>query len=529
MNSVGTGYKRMHASAGSARTLDDAKLLDRLLRRGPVSGIEILGLVLLSAAFVVAAAWALRVPLLLQHDESVYALMARHWQAGTPDTGASSHRAPLLPVLGIPVLALGGGDLGLRIWGTVAGVGGIVAVWWLGRLLRGPVAGLIAAAVFALAPPVFRAGTAYLTDLPAAALLIAMTGLLWWQLALRPAPNRWLLAAAPLAWAAYELRYGSALVVVLLFVTTMVMFWPNVRAHARLCGWTIGLLVLLLVPHLVNSTLDLGTPWQRLVYTSEVAGRDYLGQGLVQYVRWFPRRLAGMPAAALMATGLLGAAVVWVRARVWSRGRAWMRSPGGYRSRGLAFLILPAVGHIVAVGIASHGESRFVFFAVALLCVAGAVIVADVLAWLADRSAPVVWVAMLIFGAVMVVHTAVVARSESRERDRDMEREEILLTASSALQAQSGANCSVLTTYNPQVTWYSGCASYHFGQPPVVDYERYLTDDGWMLLFEDGKRQPVGATLEHYLDIARPVASWDPPGQGEYGSAALYRMTETGE
>jgi hypothetical protein len=89
-----------------------------------------------------------------------------------------------------------------------------------------------------------------------------------------------------------------------------------------------------------------------------------------------------------MAVGLAGAAVVWARARVWSRGRAW-RSLVGYRARGLAFLVVPAVTHVVAIGIASHGEPRFVFFAVALLCAAGAVVVTDALAWLSGRAASV--------------------------------------------------------------------------------------------------------------------------------------------
>jgi hypothetical protein len=129
----------------------------------------------------------------------------------------------------------------------------------------------------------------------------------------------------------------------------------------------------------------------------------------------------------------------------------------------------------------------------------------------------------------MATQTALLARSESRERDRQAPTVQLLFDASAALASRSGPDCSVLTTYGPQVTWYSQCASYHFGQPPVVDYERYLTDDGWMLLFEDGKRQPEGAVLDHYLDVSRPVESWDPPREGALGSATLYRVAETGE
>lgn len=500
------------------------RVLDRLLRPGPVGAVEIVGLVLLCLAVVVAIGWVQRVPLLLGHDESVYAVMARHWQdASAPYTGVALHRAPLLPALGVPVLALGGGELGLRLIGLVALVGSGVAVWWLGRMLAGPVAGLLAAAVFMLAPTVFRAGTYFLTDLPAAGLLVALTGLLWRQFAVREAPDRWLLLAAPIAWAAYELRYGSALVVVILFLATGWFFWPTVRRSARLVGGTIVLLVALLVPHLVNATLEFGTPWGRLVYTSSIAGRDFLGQGLLQYAVWFPRLLAGVLAAALMLTGIVGTVTVAVRTRAWSRSRAWFAADG-QRMRALAFLAVVAGTHVVAIGVASHGEPRFVFFAVALTCVLGAVVVRDLLTRLSVRSAMAVWVVLGVVGVVLAGQTARLARGEGRYRDGAMRDDRLMVTASEAVAERAGDDCSVLTTYTPQVTWYSGCASYHFGQPPVDDRERYLTDDGWMLLFDPGKRQPEGDLLDGYLSISEPVESWNAPVDGDFAGAELYRI-----
>lgn len=92
--------------------------------------------------------------------------------------------------------------------------------------------GLLAAAV-GFAPSVFAAGTLFLTDLPAAALLVALAGLLWSQFALREQTSRMLLLAAPLAWGAYHLRYGSALVVLLLTVTTVLLFRPELRRARR--------------------------------------------------------------------------------------------------------------------------------------------------------------------------------------------------------------------------------------------------------------------------------------------------------
>ena len=518
MRRVGTAEPQVPGTA-SAQAPRSLRLIRSLLVPGPPSRLELLALLLLLAAFVVVWAWASRIPTLLQHDESVYAVLARHWQSGTPNTGVAAHRAPLLPVLGIPVLAIGGGEIGLRAWGLVAGLGAAVAVWWLGRMIAGAVAGLVAASVFVFAPTVLRASTQFLTDLPAAAVLLGLAGVLWWQFAVRDAPDHRLHLAALLAWAAYHFRYGSALVVVLLLLTTAAFFWPTVRAHARLVAQMIGLLVVLLVPHLVNSTLDMGTPWERLLYTSWIAGRDYLGQGLVEYARWFPWRLAGPAAAALMATGLLGGGLVLV-------GRRGSRPASDKTTaRALLFLIVPALAHIVAIGIASHGEPRFVFFAVALLCIAGATVTVLVLRWLVGVHQALVWTALVLFGLVVVTHAAVLARYESRQRSTEMRNHELLQVTAEHIVAASGPECSILTSYTPQFTWYTGCPSYHFGDPPGVGRERHLTGDGWMVLFQDGKRQPEGEILASYLEFFEPAGSWD-AHDGEKGTADLYRLVE---
>ena len=485
-----------------------------------------IALVALVGAHVTVAGWVLRVPLILGHDESVYAVLARHWLSDTAATGVAPHRAPLLPVLGMPVLASGGGELGLRSWGIVAGVVAIIAVWWIGRRMGGAVTGLLAASVFIFSPTVLEASTAYLTDLPAAAVLLLLTGLLWSQFAEREAPTWALYLVAPLAWAAYELRYGSALPVLLLFAVTWLLFRDAVRSHARRVLATLVLLAILLLPHLVNSTTDLGHPIARLLYTTDIAGREYIGEGLVDYARGFPQDLAGPATAALMAVGLVGGLVAAVARR--RRPEGWSApnrtGPESNRARVFAFLLLPALAHVVLIGITSHGEPRFVFFAVALISVAGAVVVRDVLALVLRRSAALVWSALVVAGMLIAAEAALVARYESRARDGSAERYAVLEQSADAIIDRAGEDCSVLTTYTPQITWMTECESYHFGSPPVTGRERFLSGDGWMVLFEEGKRQPEGEVLEHYLAIGEPVITWDPPHSGLFGSGVLYRM-----
>jgi 4-amino-4-deoxy-L-arabinose transferase-like glycosyltransferase len=513
-----------HGSAlGARESSRSASPLGTLLERGPVTRLELLGLLLLCVAVIVTAAWALRVPLLLGHDESVYATMARNWHSGGPVAGIEWHRAPLLPAVGVLVFSLGGDELALQGVGVAAALTSVLGVWWLGRMIQGPLTGLSAAAVFVFAPTVFRAGTTFLTDLPATALLVLLAGLLWSQFARRTTPNRLLLLAAPLAWGAYHLRYGSALPVMVLFATAALLFWPQLRDHARLVGQTVALLVLLLLPHLVRTTIDLGTPWGRLTFTSRIAGRDFLGQGLIEYLQWFPWRLGGPLAAAAMTLGLLAALRTWLGTRARVRRGAELEVTDDVR-RGFAFLVLPAVAHLLLIGVASHGDPRFVFFSMAMLCVAGAAAMTMILRQLSRRSVLAVWVLLGLLTATLLPYVAFVARGEARHRDGSAERSALIVEAARTLRDLAGDDCSVLTTYVPQITWYAECVSHNFGSPPIVGREDRLTDDGWILLFEDGKRQPKGDVLDHYLAVSEPVRRWDLPHEGRLGSAVLYRV-----
>jgi len=69
----------------------------------------------------------------------------------------------------------------------------------------------------------------------------------------------------------------------------------------------------------------------------------------------------------------------------------------------------------------------------------------------------------------------------------------------------SGA-CSVLATDVPQITWYSGCEAYNFGnRGRDGDRDRLLTKpDRFLVLRADGLFQPVGPFMAGYLARVAP-------------------------
>ena len=439
--------------------------------------------------FVVIALVAL-IPLIvgggtLGHDEAAYALKGRTWLEGTPATGWSIHRGPLLSGIAYVVLALGGEEPGLRMIGLL-GVAGLAAgTWWLGRRMFDSVVGAFAAVVVVASPAMLRRATEFLTDIPAAALLMVCMTLLWVEFEQRDrGPGYRLLWVLPFAWLAFYLRYQSILAFGLIGLTLLIVWWSRVRERPGPVVATVVLGLAGLVPHALYAGAEMGSPIGILFATGEVAGREFIGEGLVDYAL-----LLGWPLAGLVGLPLVVFFIWWLI-------RAWPNP--ATRKRGL-FLAVPAIGQVLALGIVSHGEPRFVFFPLALVAVgavAGLVEITE--SWrsrarLAGRAA----LAVLLFGSVVL---SVVATRGSVE-NRILSNEPVELAADRVEAESQGAECGVMTSYLPQVTYYSECSTEPFRTTLEAEeaVDRLEGDEVFMILVEDGKRQPIGEHLEQLI------------------------------
>ncbi|MGD2044229.1 MAG: hypothetical protein PVJ28_11305, partial [Acidimicrobiia bacterium] len=242
-----------------------------------------------SAVLILAIVVVALIPLViggetLGHDESAYALKARSWLEGTPDTGWSLHRAPALSGYGYLVLAVGGEEAALRAIGLLALAGLSAATWWLGARMLGGVVGPFAALVIVAGPAMQRRGTEYLTDIPSAALLVVCMVIVWKEFGERgEGPSFRLLWLLPFAWAAFYLRYQSVLAFGLIGVAVLILWWARVKRRPGPVLATAGLGLVGLIPHFAFSLTETGSPIGIIRITSSAAGREYLGEGLVDY------------------------------------------------------------------------------------------------------------------------------------------------------------------------------------------------------------------------------------------------------
>jgi hypothetical protein len=431
------------------------------------------------------------VPLILDggtlgHDEAAYGVKARQWLEGTPGSGWSPHRGTGMSAYGYLVLALGGAEPGLRSIGLLGVLALAAGVWNLGRLMAGPAVGAMAAVAVVAGPAVLSRTTEYLSDVPSAAMLVFCAMIVWRELGARPIPSYRLLWAFPFAWAAFYLRYQSAVSLALIALVALLLWWRQVRQRPGPVIALIAIGLLGLVPHFAQSIDLTGRAWGILLNTGTGAIRAYPGEGLRDYAGMFWWGLAGYAGPIALISAMVGAVSGW---RVTAARRAYV------------FLLVPALGQTLVLGLISHGEARFLVFPIALMMVAGAMTLDR---WAGSPSTT--WGRGLLWGAsALVIGSLALSAVFAREwvENRKGSNEPVELAAVEVAELAGPASCGVLTSYTPQVTFYSRCASEVF--PLVGGPEEGvagLTGDArFLVLIENGKRQPSGAELLGYLAL----------------------------
>jgi hypothetical protein len=411
----------------------------------------------------------------LGHDEAAFAITAR----GDAPPGAWLYRSDGTVAIARVGVALGGAAWQLRLASIVLNALAIVAVYAVGRAAFTPRTGAWAAAVLAGAHPMVLRSAELLSDLPAMAGILAGIALLGSELDRDDGP-RWRIAlAGPIFAAAFYLRYASAPVVAFAIAVACTLWWRGLMLRPLRVLAMIGVLALLVVPHLQRSFDVTGAPLGILKISAGMPRRAYLGEGLVTYLTSNPFLFYGALAAPVMLAGVAGV----FRTR---RKAAW-------------YLAIIAFGQIVALGLESHGQPRYVFVATALLVVLGVATLQQ------PRFArPRIAVALV---AASWLGVAIAAPIYCRRLDDA--RAPILDAADALRVASAGRPCVAVALIVPQLMWYSPCYVFAAGlleEPLPADRARYAASfTRWPI---DLPRLLAAQHLQ-----AAPIATHDPRAQ----------------
>ena len=341
----------------------------------------------------------------LGHDEAQYALAARDLLAGEePRWFYVSSGMSALSAIGV---VSGDGEVAARLPAFVLGIGFVLAAGGLAWRVYGAATAAGVVAVLAGMRSVMRLSAELLSDLPATAFLLAGTAVIVAEIARASGeeaadrPLRWrVVLAAPLLAAALYLRYASCVPIAILGAAVLVVGARPIARRPAPIAATAALFLALLVPH-ARAALDAtGSPLGILLASKDVPYRTWLGEGLATYATSNPVTYYGLLAAPILLAGLAAVA------------RA--------RDRRTVLLWLVAVADIVAIGLVSHAQARYILFGTTLLVVLGV----DVLRrWIAARPPR----ARRVLGAAAAVAIAVgvgAGRGGPRETRRAPGREQ---------------------------------------------------------------------------------------------------------
>lgn len=446
-------------------------------------------------------------------DESVYAVAARGMVTDAPVSGVMVYRPPGLPVLGTIAIVTGFNDAALRAVAVGLGLAALLAAWLLGRVVFGARVAMLGVIATLSARVVLDQLPLFHNDLASAGPLLLIMALLWHEFEVRPEPGRALLLVAPLAAAAFYLRYG-VMAGLLAIAFGAALLWPRVLWCRRGLVAAVAILTLVLVsPHIAEAMTATGRPWGILTMAAAQVNTSNPGETAATYLRWLPGELAGRFAVVFVIAGVLLTIAVAIRSMV--------RRSAGPLGRRVAWLAIPAAAAALSTISVSHAEARYVVFSTILVVLLGAKAIDLLFDWLlasvpvaqgARRAPPTVAAVLVIAVAALTIGLTVRAETRGAPTGRWLRQ------PSEAIAAATERPCIVVTTVVPIVAWYSGCTTVKpAGTTPETLFLESAADYWVMITSVDAKRAADGMDAFRSLVTEPPFASTDQGGN--YGRA----------
>ncbi|MES4902759.1 MULTISPECIES: PT domain-containing protein [unclassified Streptomyces] len=486
---------------------------------------------------------------LIGHEEAVYGNKARSWLDGTPDAGWGTYRPVGLPALGRIALAVHDDVGALRVIALLLTLFTLTTTYLVAARLTTPRRAVVVTLLVLCGLGFLRRLPLFLNDIGATGLLLIVVHLL---IRAQEKPGSKALMLLPFAaLAAFYLRYGVVGTLAAVAVAAVLAYGPRAwLAQGRRLALCAGVFLAGLIPHFVYATEVTGDPLGLILSATEHAGRAYVGDGLAYYLAIFPYRLAGDLGGVVMAAGLWGVGVAIRRRRGDRANGAATSRPGdpltgeptpgpgnpltgeptprpgnpltgkpttrpGDRRR--VFLGLSAILTFVLLGLATDGEPRFVYLPVILLTILGV----QTLAESAGRWSAALLTAVAALAALTVPATARYVAHDAMPGPTAQR----VSTLAVARQLADDRPCLLVTGYEPDLGWYSGCDAVTFGQ-----YRRMAPPSGVevsLVLFERGRLQPGPASLRRLIG-GRPTTTRTIPTDGSLGTATVITLRARG-
>lgn len=401
-------------------------------------------------ALSVACLWYVTGAHTFMWDEAVYLSKARSWISGTPADTFAMYRPVGMAWAGWIMLHVSDSEKIVRLFGVVSSALSLALMFLLFRSMSNIWFAAVIVLFTATSPLFLREGPQFLNDIPAAGLLC---GVLWaiWKYYKTGGKSQIIYLAAPSAALAFYLRYGAALPISIIGVSTLALFRKFLykgKQNAFSLSHTVSIFFILILPHALYALYKTGSIFGVLTASGDAAGRAYLGEGLKEY---FNMLLGGIGGPLVDYCAIVGACA--------TVSFLFFRAQNDYY-RGLAWLGSIGILNFFLVGLLVHAEPRYVFFPLVLLSGVGVMsiyffIIHFQMSYLLISFLGVLFGLSVFFGNQNI--------RNAKAAVRELESNEFRNTYADAYRAigrdaKFFSACTVWTQeYFPQASWYSGC------------------------------------------------------------------------
>ena len=402
------------------------------------------------------------------HDEAVYLTKARSWMEGTPADEFEIYRPIGMAWFGWLFLHFGDSEIMMRSFGVIFGAISTLFIYlFFRRISNLPIAVsitgiVITSTLFLKEAPLFQ------NDIPSSGLLF---GVLWlvYIYYKTASKSKSIYFAGPLAALAFYLRYGVASSFGIIAVLSILILGHRLikKKDANYLNLVITVIisVLLFAPHFIQSFIVERKIFGILSRAGEAAHRAYLGEGLVNYIKWLPNEIGGWFLGITAIIGIVATIVIVFRKKLRQNyvGMLWIGSIG--------------LSNFIITGLLVHAESRYVFFPVVLLSGVGIASIYYMISHWSKISAN------LLVGVFLlsIIYSGIISYNETNSFFRTKEADPYgvaYIEISEAIRKDSATEngCAIwaITTNRPKISWYSKCNTLQIRDMDLFEKDFYI-------------------------------------------------------
>lgn len=452
------------------------------------------------------------------HDESVYLTKARSWIESTPADQFVIYRPIGMVSFGWIFLQFGESEKVVRTFGVIFGAVAILFIYLLFKRMFNAWVAVSVVGVVGASSLFLREASQFFNDIPSSGILIGVLYLLYIHYE-TAGKSKSIYLAGPLVSLAFYIRYGVATTLTAIGVLSFFILFPKFRekenvSYSKLQTALI-FSIFLFIPHLFESYILMKDPLGILSLSGKVAGRKYLGEGLIDYIRWLPSELGGWVFGITAIIGIIVTIIIIFRKDL--------------RQNYVSLLWIGSIGllNFILTGLLVHAEARYVFFPMILLVGTG---IAGTYCWARNLS-KITANLLVTFFLLITLYFGVTNYQNVNSFFREREANKTSMAYIEALKiirkdSSSKNGCALwLAPFRPTASWYSRCNILTIND--VATFEKdiriHLNEDLYSLVFTKLKESQITqGKSEKYGVILTEIFR---ANKLSYGDLIAYRMT----